>query len=134
MMAVLALRHGQGPVLLREVAKAEAMSEKYLSQIVMPLRSASLLRSVRGARGGYVLAREPGKISVGEIVEVLEGGFDIADTGKNHPNASSVIALVLRRVWRDLSGEIARSLSGITLQDIVRQAHEDGESLVMYNI
>jgi len=133
-MAFLALRYGHGPVLLREVAEREAISEKYLGQIVIPLRSASLLRSVRGARGGYELAREPREISVKEIVAVLEGGLDIADSEKEQENGSTLSALIIRRVWDDLSDEISRLLSEITLDEIVHWVREGGESPAMYNI
>lgn len=133
-MAILALRYGHGPVLLREVAEREAISEKYLGQIVMPLRSASLLHSVRGARGGYVLAREPRQITVAEIVEVLEGGLDVSDTESERDGASTLPAIVIRRIWEELSRQIVRSLSGVTLEEIVHRVHEGGESPVMYNI
>jgi Rrf2 family transcriptional regulator, cysteine metabolism repressor len=134
LMAFLALRYGHGPVLLREVAEREAISEKYLGQIVIPLRSASLLRSVRGARGGYELAREPREISVKEIVAVLEGGLDIADSEKEQENGSTLSALIIRRVWDGLSDEISRLLSEITLDEIVHWVREGGESPAMYNI
>lgn len=133
-MAVLALRYGHGPVLLREVAEQEAISEKYLGQIVIPLRSAALLRSVRGARGGYELAREPREITVREIVEVLEGGLDIADGEKEHESVRTLSALVIHRVWEELTEEIARSLSAVSLDDIAHRVREGGESPVMYNI
>lgn len=133
-MAVLALRYGHGPVLLREVAEREAISEKYLGQIVIPLRSASLIRSVRGARGGYILAREPKEISLAQVVEVLEGGFDIAESESARGGGTTLPALVVRRVWRDLSREIEHRLSGITLEEIVHRIREGGANPVMYNI
>lgn len=133
-MATLALRFGHGPVLLREVAERETISEKYLGQIVIPLRASSLIRSVRGARGGYVLARAPAEISLREIVEGLEGGLDIGETGNEARNGATVTALVIRGVWRDLSVEIVRSLSQITLEEIVRRVRQGGPAPEMYNI
>jgi Rrf2 family protein len=133
-MTILALRYGHGPVLLRQVAERESISEKYLGQIVMPLRSGSLIRSVRGARGGYALAREPKAINLREIVEVLEGGLEIVDTDTSSDGSPTVAAVVIGRVWQDLSSEIVGSLSGITLDDLVRRVHEGGESPAMYNI
>jgi Rrf2 family protein len=133
-MAILALRFGYGPVLLREVAEREQISEKYLSQIVIPLRSAALIRSIRGARGGYTLAREPRDIDLREIVDALEGGLDIADVENPQENGSTSSAIVAREIWRELSREIARSLSRITLEDIVHRVHDRGQGPVMYNI
>ncbi|HUX19980.1 MAG TPA: Rrf2 family transcriptional regulator [Spirochaetia bacterium] len=133
-MTILALRYGHGPVLLREVAERESLSEKYLGQIVMPLRSGSLIHSVRGARGGYALAREPREINLREIVEVLEGGLEIVDTETPTAGGHSLASIVIGRVWQQLSSDIVESLSGITLEEIVRRVHEGGESPAMYNI
>lgn len=132
LMAILALRYGHGPVLLREVAERESISEKYLGQIVMPLRSAGLIRSVRGARGGYALAREPKRINFKEIVEVLEGGLEIVDSASEE--GSTLAAIVIGRVWQGLSAEILASLQAVTLEEVVRRVHAGGESPSMYNI
>lgn len=132
LMTILALRYGHGPVLLREVAEREEISEKYLSQIVMPLRAASLIRSVRGARGGYALARAPREISLREIVEVLEGGLELADA--ENGASRTLTAVVTARIWQELSEELARVLAATTLEDIVHQVHSGGESPAMYNI
>lgn len=132
LMAILALRYGHGPVLLREISEREAISEKYLSQIVIPLRSASLVRSVRGARGGYVLAREPREINLREIVEALEGG--IAESEESGANPASLAGLVISGVWRELGAGIARALSEITLEEVVRRVHDAGEHPAMYSI
>ena len=72
-MARLALNHQEGPLPLPEIARAEEISLQFLEQIFLLLRRANLITSVRGARGGYVLGREPGKISIGDIINVLEG-------------------------------------------------------------
>ena len=134
LMAILALRYGHGPVLLREVAEREEISEKYLGQIVMPLRAGALIRSVRGARGGYVLARAPEEISLREIVELLEGGLELAEAESNGTGTRTLTAVVIARVWQELTEELARVLAATTLADIVRQVHSGGESPAMYNI
>lgn len=135
MMAFLAGARGSEPVLLRQVAKSESISEKYLSQIVIPLRSAGLLRSVRGARGGYVLARHPSRITVREIVEVLEGGLDLADEARGkgalYPTAT---ARVVEDLWRTAREAICRTLGEITLEELGRRVAESDQSPMMYNI
>ena len=73
LMTALALRYGGGVVLLRDVARQEAISQKYLGQIVIPLRTAGLIVSQRGARGGYALARPPQSITAREVLEAIEG-------------------------------------------------------------
>lgn len=134
MMATLALRHGHGPVLLREISDRERISEKYLSQIVIPLRSALLVHSVRGARGGYALAREPDEITLREIVEVLEGGLDLASNDVDETRGITPAGAVIRGVWKQLAADMARSLEEITLEEIVRRVQEKGAGPVMYNI
>ena len=73
LMIALAAAGGDKSVFLKDIAASEDISEKYLSLIVIPLRAAGLIRSIRGARGGYVLAREPKDISLCDIVEAVEG-------------------------------------------------------------
>ena len=73
LMLELALSHGKGPIFLKDIARRQEISDKYLSQIIIPLKSAGLVSSHRGAHGGYVLQREPARITIREIVEVLEG-------------------------------------------------------------
>ncbi len=68
LMLKLALRYGKGPVFLKDIARAEEISEKYLSQIIIPLKGAGLVRAFRGAHGGYTLARAPDRIKLKDIV------------------------------------------------------------------
>lgn len=134
MMAFLAKVYGNGPALLREVAEGEEISEKYLSQIVIPLRGAGLLKSARGAHGGYLLGRAPEAITVREIVEVLEGGFDLIDPDEARGPTAQTTHRVVVSIWKALSDEIARTLESVTLADIVKRARERGELPTMYNI
>ncbi len=73
-MIELAKQNGNGPISLKSIAKENNLSEHYLEQLVAPLRNASLVKSVRGAYGGYVLAKEPDDITAGgDIIRILEG-------------------------------------------------------------
>ena len=72
-MLELALNNGKGPVPLRDLALRQEISAKYLEQLLIPLKGAGLVKSVRGARGGYMLALEPARISLYDIVRSLEG-------------------------------------------------------------
>ena len=78
LMIRLGLSDTKDPVLLKDIAKKEGMSEKYLSQIIIPLKAAGLVDSFRGAHGGYSLARQPRHITVGDIVFALEGEIDLS--------------------------------------------------------
>ncbi|SOC36390.1 cysteine metabolism transcriptional regulator CymR [Ureibacillus acetophenoni] len=72
-MIELAKHFGEGPVPLRQIAEEKGLSEAYLEQLVSPLRIAGLVKSVRGAYGGYLLALPPEKISAADVIKVLEG-------------------------------------------------------------
>ena len=72
-MLELALHYGEGPVLLKDIAERQGISEKYLWQLINPLKTTGLVNSLRGAHGGYVLGKSPEAISLKAILQVLEG-------------------------------------------------------------
>ena len=72
-MIELAKKHGEGPISLKSIAQANDLSEHYLEQLIAPLRNAGLVKSIRGAYGGYILADKPSKITAGDVIRVLEG-------------------------------------------------------------
>src|SRR4030065_2254437 len=78
-MLELASRYGEGPIELREIAKRENISPKYLEQVIIPLRTAGLVKSVRGSKGGYSLAKPPSEILLKDVIEVLEGPLDLIE-------------------------------------------------------
>lgn len=124
MMLDLARQYGQRPVYLREAAEREEISEKYLSQIIIPLRGQGLVLSVRGAYGGYSLARPPSEITLREIVEPLEGGNCLVDCVE-HPAACPRVSIcVARDIWALLGEKISETLDSVTLEELVRRNRE----------
>jgi Rrf2 family cysteine metabolism transcriptional repressor len=129
LMYELALRYGAQPVFLKDIASAHAISEKYLSKLVIPLRGAGLVSSFRGAHGGYALAREPRAITVREIVQVLEGKISPAvgprrkgDSADSHPTDG---------VWILLDKTVLQTLENVTLESLVQAGRE---SVLNYQI
>ncbi|MEI8345222.1 MAG: Rrf2 family transcriptional regulator, partial [Candidatus Omnitrophota bacterium] len=100
LMIELAVRFGRGPVLLREIARTEDISEKYLSQLVIPLKGKGLLAAFRGAHGGYVLGKSPIEITLKDIVEPLEGDLGLVDESEVPENGSRPSDTVTRDLWR----------------------------------
>jgi Rrf2 family protein len=133
-MVELGLNYGQGPLLLKKIAKREEISEKYLSQIIIPLRASGLVNSFRGAHGGYVLARPPEEITLKDIVGVLEGNFNLVGCIKNPSECSRVSVCVTRGLWDSLGKKIAQILEAVTLADLVKQCKEKRQDTFMYNI
>ena len=114
LMVALALRYGDGISLLRDVARQEGISEKYLGQIIIPLKAAGLVLSQRGAHGGYSLARPPEDITVRDVVEAIEGS--IAPVPCVDPAAGASVgecgaASGRPRAWRPVSGRSSATTS-----------------------
>jgi Rrf2 family cysteine metabolism transcriptional repressor len=133
-MIYLADHFGKSPVFLKDVAKGEEISEKYLSLIVIPLRSGCLIESTRGAHGGYSLSRRPEKITVHDIFKALEGKICLVDCVKNSRDCSRVAGCPSRDVWSMLGDMISETLSSITLASLVKLRRDKAENNIMDNI
>jgi Rrf2 family protein len=134
MMADLADNFGKNPVFLKDVAKREDISEKYLSIIVIPLRSAGLIQSTRGAHGGYVLAMPPQEITVQDIFDALEGKIALVDCVKNPEACLRACTCPTRDVWSALGDKMREALAAITLADLVKTRREKAENNIMSQI
>ncbi|MBN2642580.1 MAG: Rrf2 family transcriptional regulator [Victivallales bacterium] len=121
LMFELALAYGSRAIQLQDIAQRQELSEKYLSKLIISLRGAKLIGSVRGAHGGYVLKRDPDKITLKEIVSSLEGGLSIVDCTENSSECERVKKCPTRDVWCGLNKVVSDYLEGITLADIVEQ-------------
>ena len=119
MMLDLAAHHDQGPTPLREIAKRQDLSVKYLEQLIIPLKAAGYIRSVRGARGGYTLARKPDKISLGQIIKVLEGGLSLVDCVEDPKICERERNCPTRDIWLRMSERLMEELSSLTLSDVL---------------
>lgn len=117
LLADLAEREGQGPIDLRSVAERQAIPEKYLAKLVLPLKGAGMLRSVRGARGGYVLAKQPEEIDLLSVVEVLEGRASLLECTDSPETCPRAALCGTRPVWSGLEKAIRDYLGRLSLAD-----------------
>jgi Rrf2 family cysteine metabolism transcriptional repressor len=119
-IAELAGRFGQGPVPVGTVATAQGISEHYLEQVLPVLRDAGLVHSTRGAHGGYMLARQPDQISVGEVLRALDGEIlpirCVSEEDALPCDRGGVCAA--RTVWEAISARVLDALEGMTLADL----------------
>lgn len=131
----LALHYGEGPIPLKSVAERQDLSEHYLEQLIAGLRKAGLVKSVRGAQGGYTLAKEPSEIRVGDIIRVLEGPIAPVECVnlEDHDFCDRSDSCVTRGVWAKVRDSITDVLDGITLADMVQEA-ESANGSYMYHI
>ena len=134
LMVELGLHYDQGPFYLKQIAKLEDISEKYLSQIIIPLKRAGLIRSFRGAKGGYILSRSPDKISMKQIVAVLNGGLNMVKCVKSPNSCSRVSSCVTRELWNDLGNVISNMLGSVSLQDLVEKCRNKKNHELSYCI
>ena len=122
-MVELARRYGDGPVSLSEVARIQGLSQGYLEQVAGGLRRAGLLISRRGAAGGYILAREPDAITVGDVIRVLEGEIVpmtcVASEDICAPPCTRKGQCVTRDVWLTVRMQLEKTLDNTTLADLV---------------
>jgi Rrf2 family protein len=134
-MLELASHYGGGPVELKEIAKKENISLKYLEQVIIPLRTARLVKSLRGSKGGYSLAKPPSEISISDLIEILEGPINLVEC-LNDPKACQKSPIcVTRDIWREVSDTINGIFHSITLQDMVNRRREKEEKIPpMYQI
>lgn len=134
LMTALAQNYGKGTVFLKDIAKGENISEKYLSLIIIPLRGVGLINSVRGAHGGYNLAKEPSQITLKEIVDVLEGDCSLVDCVKNPSSCSRVPICASHDIWEMVGNTISKALSSITLDMLAKKNQEKADNTIMQNI
>ena len=108
-----------GPVSLRDAAQRQQLSEKYLEQIVTPLARAGLLRSVRGAGGGYLLTRRPEEYSVGDILRPLEGDLAPVECATDQNFCERCCDCVTVELWQDIHRAVSAVVDGTTLADLL---------------
>ncbi len=134
--------HGRGEgVQIKDIARRQKISPRYLEQIFQKLREASILTSKRGPRGGYSLAKSPRKIRVGDIIRVTEGGFApvfCVHPEKSEKDCDRIAECVTRLIWKETGEKLEVTLDSITIQDLCEKAEllgvqkECGQGLMYY--
>lgn len=115
LMIYLAQNFGQGPISLRSIAKKKKLPFKFLEQVVIPLRKAGLIVAKEGKKGGYSLKKKPEKVSVAEVVEVLEGPVQVGAC-LGCPKAA---ACGPKDVWVEVGDKVRRTIEGKTLANLI---------------
>ena len=124
LMLDLAIHSEGSAVPLRDVAQRQEISDKYLEQIVTQLSRAGLVRSVRGAGGGYLLTRTPEGYTVGEILRVLEVSLAPVSCADGVGCCERADRCVTVEVWREIQAAVDGVVDHLTLADLVRRYHE----------
>jgi len=128
-MFELALHYNGKPISVAYISEKENISLSYLEQLLSKLRKKGLVKSIRGPKGGYILAKEPKKISVGDIVRLLDGEtVPIPRPAAKSPEKSREIInkCVTKNVWRRLKDTVDNLLDSVTLKDLCNDAKRMG--------
>jgi Rrf2 family transcriptional regulator, cysteine metabolism repressor len=129
-MVDLATHYGKGHILLKDIAKRQQLSERYLEQLVLTLKAAGLVNSTRGAHGGFTLAKHPSEINLSEIFQALEGPLGLVECVDDPTACGRIDSCVTRDVWQELKDSITSVLASKTLRDLVeKQALNEKKSM-----
>lgn len=121
MMLELALNYEYGSISLSKIAERQQLSVTYLEQLIAPLRKRGLVEGIRGSKGGYILAKSPGEITVGEVIRILEGPLAPAECVLDKEEYECINAdnCATRLLWEKISESINNVIDSITLGDMV---------------
>ena len=122
----LALRQGEGPVFLKDIARKQQISLSYLEHLVTPLISGGIIRSTKGPRGGVTLAKKPGDIKLIEVTRLLEGSLAPVECIDNPEICDRSAQCVTRDIWGEVKAAMNGVLEATTLQDLVDRQKAKG--------
>lgn len=123
-MIELAQNEPNKPLQLKVIAERQDISVKYLEQLMAVLRSAGLIRSVRGSKGGYVLSRPASQVRLSDVLHCLEGSVMTVECVEDNQSCARAAECAARQVWVKVQQAIEEVLQSITLQDVVDMARD----------
>ncbi len=133
-MTELAIHYGQGPLMLEEISRRQDISRRYLEHIFANLRTAGLVKGLRGPRGGYVLTRAPDEILVSDIVSAVEGLLYIVDCLHDKQVCKLAKKCLTRPLWQEVNEAIMKVLESRSLADLVNSEKSCPAEVLMFDI
>ena len=118
-MLELTKNYGQGPLSMAAISKNQDVSVKYLEQLIIPLKKADLISSVRGPKGGQILSKSPANINVWDVLTVLESKFTIVDCVGNENVCDKLEGCPLRPIWGKAFNSMKRIFKETSLEDLL---------------
>ncbi|MFQ3542671.1 Rrf2 family transcriptional regulator [Halobacillus rhizosphaerae] len=126
-MIELARKYGDGPISLKQIARDNHLSEHYLEQLIAPLRNAGLVKSVRGAYGGYMLTKAPHEITAGDVIRILEGPITPVEGIEDEEPAKQAL-------WKRVRDAVKDVLDTTTLEDLKDHVEDQTQDAYMFYI
>ena len=124
----LACNYGKGPLQIKIIAQKQEISIKYLEQLMAMLKSTGFVRSIRGAKGGYVLAKPPNHIKLSDIFNALEGPIVTVECLDSDEYCARSADCVARELWSQVQQAVIGVLESVTLEDLAKRAKNDKTS------
>ncbi len=120
----IAYHAGSQPVQSHDITRRQGIPRRYLEQALQQLVRAQILTGVRGPRGGYNLARERRRISIGDIIEVIHNSKQIENPEENDLG-SDLTKIVIRPLWQNIETEMMNKLKNISIDNLCEQAQKN---------
>lgn len=136
-LAVLALslHRDRRPLQVKSISLSEQIPFRFLEQVMSLLKKAGLLESVRGPHGGYHLTRSPDHISLGEVIQAVEGPLNAGDFSSLRNGSDHAESIVLKEVWADMSGLLEDHLNSISFEELcTRKKEKEEKKVLMFHI
>ena len=121
----LARHNDQGPIQIGEISKRQDISVKYLEQLIRPLKQASMVTSVRGPKGGHMLAKEPEDITLGQIVRLFEGQTELVECISNPEQCNMSDDCQVRLAWKEATRVLYEKLDSTTISDLMKDTDKE---------
>lgn len=128
LMLDMAENYQGGPIQLGVIARRQGIPVKYLEQIIIPLKKAGYVSSVRGYRGGYMLAKPPEEVTIGEIVVLLERGLELTACVDFPANCERAETCVMRLLWQQATEAMCLKLNEFTLADLIKMTQSNAKT------
>ena len=123
--------HGENVPLIT-IAERQNISKNYLEQVFSSLRKAGIVSSIKGAQGGYFLAKDPSDFSVGDVLRILEGDLSLAVLD-SETKENQIEKCIYKNVWTEIDKKVNEVINNISLEDLVKELNE-GNDILMYYI
>ncbi len=115
----IAIHNSNSPRMIKQIAESQQISSKYVSRLILELKNAGFVKSVRGVNGGYILAKSPNAISLLDVVEAMEGEISIVDCVMNSDCCGRCSTCPARNVWKTANDSLRNSLGWLTLASAI---------------
>src|SRR3989338_3050122 len=127
----LALHYDRGVVTIHDLAKRTDAPIKFLEQVLLDLKKGGFVESKRGKVGGYLLAKAPSQIKLGDIVRFIDGPVEpLACVEQGYSGCKDIYKCIFRNIWREVARSTSDVIDNITFEDLARQAKSQKETLV----